>query len=315
MKRNNSSRRSSRNGQRYALTLIELVVVLTAGALLLGLAVPVLHAARAASKSEICLGNLREMMALTHEYTLSAGGRLPGPVIPSIPHDQLPLPTGGGASVTIMPTFLSVLGPVVGPRSNARLVTCPTMAEIVPDEYFAEFRANTGRVVFPFHYTLNNWGNAQPTSPPAPRGTHPAWYFGVRTSSEVQPPVHLGEIANPGREWGMADAWFRSRTIPYSWFQQEGTYQSAWSGEALPCFPPHLEFRRPPIGTQRGFNPTTVAAANADGLTNTAYFDGHAAAVPSRSCYIGPSQLFYGFRGTVNCDPIPQHFLDIMRWE
>ena len=116
----------------------------------------------------------------------------------------------------------------------------------------------------------------------------------------------------------IADAWFRSKNTALERIRHEGTYQWTWSGEALPNFAPHM--RRTPTGYQftdiasRLAESNRICQAKLDGWTNAAYFDGHAASVPSRRAHYNGTQVFYGFPGTVNpANPLPPH-LDI-RWE
>ena len=44
----------------------------------------------------------------------------------------------------------------------------------------------------------------------------------------------------------------------------------------------------------------SIRNRKSDGITNTLFFDGHAAGVPSRTYMVGAYEILYGFPGTVN---------------
>lgn len=71
--------RSRQRGRcdRYAFSLIELLVVVSIIALLLGLLLPVLSGARRQAKSAVCLSNLRQLGILLETYSRSYDGSLP----------------------------------------------------------------------------------------------------------------------------------------------------------------------------------------------------------------------------------------------
>ena len=65
--------------------------------------------------------------------------------------------------------------------------------------------------------------------------------------------------------------------------------------------------------TERQMAAIRIRQTQADGLTNTVFFDGHAAAVPSRTFTVNGFKLLYGFPGTVN--PLLTTSLGQMAWD
>ena len=281
-----------------AFTLTELLVVGLMIALVVLLLAPSLQAAAGRSETQVCLSNLRSLGMAVRLYAEQHNGILPGPLHPAVYHD---------VDEDIYPDpqryltwrLRSVLGDVI----TDRLVTCPTAAGVNPDANFEHFYEQTGRRVLPTHYVLNNygWGGLTGT-----RATNPPCYFGF---ASWQPefstaPVGYGAVPNAEREWMIVDAWYRPRTGGFEELQQDGPFQTSWTGEALPNFAPHE--RR---GSQnysfttedaRYLQSARIRNSKSDGITNTLFFDGHAAGVPSRTYTVGGWQFLYGFPGTVN---------------
>jgi prepilin-type processing-associated H-X9-DG protein len=196
-----------------------------------------------------------------------------------------------------------------------QVATCPTVAYVNPDENFT-LLINTKRI-FPTHYVLNNVGEGSDEGGPLGgiRTTNPQFYFGYSPPPGTQndpgqielmlkfAPRPLNRIVKPSDEWMMADAWWRPRNNSIGGeFQQEGPYQYDWSGEAFPNFAPHFARRiyRYTGTADRTIESERIRQARGDGKTNTAFFDGHAAPVVSMRYMVGPWELLYGFRGTVN---------------
>jgi prepilin-type processing-associated H-X9-DG protein len=197
---------------------------------------------------------------------------------------------------------------------------CPVMDQIVPEKHFYDFRAAHGRggALFPTHYVINDWGRdtaeqVVPGGTDTPRVTKPPYYFGFSYHSASQgedvntPPVAIAQIPKAPREWMLADAWYRPRDSVPGLPQQEGPFQTPWTGEALPNFAPHM---RRGSSSYTFENKTTrqqqsgrIRQAGLDGLTNTAFFDGHASSEKSVRLEIQGWEILYGFRGTVNPDP------------
>ena len=294
---------------KRAFTLTELVTIAAAGCLLLGLLMPALCAVGERNKTDVCLSNLHSLGLAVRMYA-EQDGKLPGRLHPAVSHETLepdyPSPLQYRSLVWLLRNQL-------GETIDDRLITCPVMAEINPDANFTRFDMGTGRSVYPVHYAVNNWGpnSSDPnySISGGVRTTNPQYYFGFAapypTPGLPFDPVRYGAVPNPDREWMLADAWYRSVNTGYPELQQEGPYQSSWSGEALPNFAPHLR-RIASVYSFTDSSGRTAASARirqrkSDGSTNTAFFDGHAASVPSQS-YVMPtgSVLLYGFPGTVN---------------
>ena len=144
-------------------------------------------------------------------------------------------------------------------------------------------------------------------------------YFGVSSWSASDaallaierqfPPRQLSKVQKTGEEWMIADAWYRKRTNASSpELQQEGPYQSDWTGEALPNFAPHgSRIREYAFGStgDRDSESSRIRSGKQDGKTNTVFFDGHAVPVKSRRLVANGFELLYGFPGTVNPRTIP----------
>jgi prepilin-type N-terminal cleavage/methylation domain-containing protein len=76
--RNASVREARRNTHRaHAFSLVELLVVIGIIAILMGLLLPTLQRARAASRRTVCLSNLRQIGVAIHAYTNDNNGSIP----------------------------------------------------------------------------------------------------------------------------------------------------------------------------------------------------------------------------------------------
>ncbi len=324
--------RKNQNG-RVAFTLIELLVVVAIIALLLSILLPAFGRAREQSKGIKCLTNLK---ALGQGVIAYAGEekRLPGPVHPALYRNQgidaltnhPEYPMSYNEALFHQQRFLTYkLKETFNDRTSwedsvtDQVSTCPKMLSVMPDEAFYAYENR----VYPTHYAINNVGeNGEGGAVGNVRTTDPAYYFGFSSYSasdpslaaleRQNPPQPISRVKKPAEEWMIADAWYRSRTNPaFPALQQEGPYQWEWTGNSLPCFAPHytrLEYRYEGASNRRTFA-TQIRNSRADGKTNTVYFDGHAAPVPSRSFTLGTTSLLYGFRGTVNSEQdMPQGY-------
>lgn len=292
----------ARSHERRAFTLTELLVVGLVVALVLLVVAPSLHAAAGRSKTQVCLDNLRSLGVAVRLYAEECG-TLPGPLHPAVWHAVLRDDYDPGWPYTREHALIWRLHVVLGDSITDRLVTCPVMGDIVPDSHFENFYEVTGRRVYPTHYVLNTYGWTDAGA--GVRATNPPWYFGHTYSAAGISPHAISEIPNAEREWMIADAWYRPHVnagLPE--LQQEGSYQFSWTGESLPNFAPH-EHRGSEDYTftsseARVMQSARIRESKSDGITNTLFFDGHAAGVPSKTYVVGGWELLYGFRGTVN---------------
>jgi prepilin-type N-terminal cleavage/methylation domain-containing protein len=311
-----------RSGRGF--TLIELLVVVSIIALLISILLPSLSRARKQAQLAVCSSNVRSIGLAVNTYASERGGKLPGPVHPAIYRRLVDYGTSAQRNRFLLWLLRGTLRDTSGTRSGGvgdKVSTCPTLASIVPDSHFSQFNSIKGWTdaggVHPSHYAINNVsgkvndaGAPAPSRGEEPKTTAPPDYFGYSPptpspTNPPTPPVNLGDIKNASREWMIADAWYRSRVSPYDVFKQEGPFQSSWSGEAFPNFAPHM--RKGSSGYTFSTTANRVAdcgvirQAKADGVTATAFFDGHAAPVRSKAAVInGNARLFYGFPGTMN---------------
>ena len=293
----------ARRVKRRAFTLTEVVMVLVMVSLLILLLAPSLNAAAGRGETQVCLDNLRSLGVAVRLYAEDCG-TLPGPLHPAVWHGMLRDDDNPVYQYIRDRTLAWKLRVALGESITDRLITCPVMNRINPDDNFRDFYETTGKLAYPTHYAINSYGSLanNPT-----RATNPRDYFGY---SDVLPnrnrsPVAFGAVANADREWMIADAWYRPRVFAtIAELQQEGPYQYSWTGEALPNFAPHelsgaRAYRFTDSDTRRSQS-SAIRQSKSDGITNTLFFDGHAAAAPSRTYMVGTFEILYGFPGTVN---------------
>ncbi|GJM24626.1 MAG: hypothetical protein DHS20C16_10410 [Phycisphaerae bacterium] len=327
---NRSNNKTLARRAKHGFTLVELLVVVSIIALLISILLPSLKKAREQAKATVCLSNLRALGQGIMLYATEYDGRLPGPLHPSLYREQTDQNyIDRGITNLDQIKFLKErqltykLTSVMNQRGEAKNVnisdgvsTCPSVERVLSDEHFDRFKNNTGRTVFPFHYALNNYGDT--SSDPDNDGfsdnvrkTNPPNYFGASppsgSTADPTSPTTMARIKRSSDEWAVADAWYRRRVSPLPFLQQDGTFQSNWSGTSLTFAPPHR--RKQPLivfdadTTERQTAATTFANKLQDGSTQAVFFDGHAAAVRSKTARAGGSfLLFNGFPGTVNID-------------
>lgn len=322
----------SRN--RSAFTLIELLVVVAIIALLISILIPSLQNVREQAKDVKCLANLRSMGQGVALYTADNLDALPSRLHPAIykwrgrdvlTNNPIQIMTGANLEYQenrFLSSFLKDVfndGHSLKDSVTDQVTTCPKLESINPEDNFIAFKQQTNKSVFPTHYVINNVGeaNADTASPiNGPRTTDPPYYFGF--SPPNLPPwsgaeatlaarhqgVGASRIKQASEEWMVADAWFRRRSnagLPT--LQQEGPYQSVWSGEALPFFAPHRSrFKSYRFGSpgERDNQASDVRNGKQDGRTMTVFFDGHAEPVQSQTLQLNGFELLYGFPGTRN---------------
>ena len=295
-----------------AFTLTELVVTIVSVAAILVTATSLFESTRDSNKNSICLSNLQQLNSAVRIYTEQNNNVLPNPMHPAIyRHQTLDTYLAHGynqqtAEQLLQRQLSHLLRGITGDNID-RIITCPTVDSIATDEHFKEFSSANSRTVFSTNYVLNNYTTPSNPNATCPRGTDPANYFGSESAvgGQVEEQAsQIGQIPNPTREWMIADAWYRVSPVSTIFeLQQEGPYQSAWSGEALPYFAPHSKRGSTKMYTdpfERRYAASRIHQDQSDGLTNTLFFDGHAAAVPSRTFVTNGFEILYGFPGTVN---------------
>lgn len=317
-----------RTCRRNGFTLIELLVVVAIIALLISILLPSLARAREQAKSTKCLANLSQMGKAIIMYSTTERGILPGRLHPAVYKTQTveylmdnPIQNLSRdqaiwyADRQLNNKVRKFLGESdTGDKSATdQLSTCPAGEQVNPVSNFVS-HVNSPNAVHPTYYSINNYGGTEPDAGPtdSPRTTIPAYYFGLSVSTNTpsaaqqldmsqNPSKNIDKINRPAEEWAVADAWYRKKTQSFTDIQQEGTYQVGWSGEALPYAPVHLgSISFDGSGTARQNLAAQARSAKQDGFTNTFFFDGHAAAVRSKTLVLGAFELLYGFPGTVN---------------
>jgi prepilin-type N-terminal cleavage/methylation domain-containing protein len=356
------SRRFSRRAAAF--TLIELLVVVAIIALLISILLPSLRRAREQAKNTVCLANLRSLGQGVVLYSTDEK-RLPGALHPAVYRNQglegLKLDENRNSIAEATLKYYAErqltykLRGVFNDNTSLKgsvtdkVATCPTLAGMYSDSDFDNWVIKDNKkLAFPTHYAINNWGPGNIDAPSGPTGqvreTKPGFYFGYSPSSTTDPsqkdlaakyPAQpLERIDKSSEEWMLADAWFRSRAGSSQLkLQQDGPFQSEWTGMYLPYFAPHnnqvggWQFpgsaARATTAAEFGnYNPKSSDPKRKIpqdvGSTATVFFDGHAELVKSRRLVQGGSGGFsgatalYGFRGTVNpIVPLPPEYL----WE
>ena len=266
--------RKRQHQSKTGFTLIELLVVVAIIALLISILLPSLQRARENAKSVICLSHLRSLGqgVITYESEESI---LPGRLHPALyrnqgidalmqsPYGNMSYETAKRNQARFLTFHLKRMfndGESFQNSTTDQVATCPTLEAINPDENFAAYHTATGRTAYPTHYVVNNHGvEADGTVPNPdgggavgnPRATNPSFYFGLslppgssnKDAREAARPGHpIGDVDRPAEEWMIADAWYRAGDSQpmFPELQQEGPYQSWWSGRAMPYFAPHF---------------------------------------------------------------------------
>lgn len=325
--------RSRHTGVLRAFTLIELLVVVAIIALLISILLPSLSRAREQSKAVVCLSNLRSLGQGVITAASEGRDKLPGALHPAVYRNQgldallndpIRTVTADRAKFLQARQLTYVLRATFNDSESVkdsitdRVSTCPTLAQINPDQNFDDFVTSTNRSVYPTHYVINNvglndesggsgsLGNMRTTSPAQYFGFSP-WEQGNSALDELAaryPPQSLTRIQRASEEWMLADAWYRKRAnAAFAELQQEGPYQWDWTGEALPNFAPHsgpLTSYSFTTSAERSQSSSRIRASKDDGRTNTVFFDGHAEPVRSKTLKVNGFELLYGFEGTVN---------------
>jgi prepilin-type N-terminal cleavage/methylation domain-containing protein len=332
-----------------AFTLIELLVVVAIIALLIAILLPSLARAREQAKSTKCLSNLRTLGQGITTFD-AEWGHLPGTKYTEVKQQDWPCGLFPGIyrnqgldallergvslsrarwfqfrqlSYKLRTQFTDSSGEANSMTDEVS--TCPVAEAVNPDDNFERTPQTVGYYVYPTHYVVNNVGTEDTQGGPVGgfRATNPQFYFGFSRYDDTArlmelearfPPQPLTKVQKPAEEWAVADAWYRMRpNTSTPELQQEGPYQWDYSGRAFPNFAIHFSGRMYSFESDNGrrAESSRIRQAKDDkGLTNTVYFDGHAASVPSKRLMLGDWELLYGFEGTVNplmASPPPDH--------
>jgi prepilin-type N-terminal cleavage/methylation domain-containing protein/prepilin-type processing-associated H-X9-DG protein len=321
-----------------AFTLIELLVVVAIIALLIAILLPSLARAREQAKSAKCLSNLRSLGQGVTTFD-AEWGHLPGTKYTEVNQDDWPcglfpgiyrnqgldalLERGVSLNRALWSQYRQLsyklraqFNDSSGDRNSAtdEVSTCPVAEAANPDENFERTPQTVGHYVYPTHYVVNNVGTTDTQGGPTGgfRATNPQFYFGFSRYDDTPPlmelerrfpPQPLTKIQKPAEEWAIADAWYRKIPNPsLPELQQEGPYQWDYSGVAFPNFAIHYSRKVYDFvdSAERNASSSRIREGKEDGVTNTAFFDGHAAPVESKTYYVGQWDLLYGFPGTMN---------------
>jgi len=312
---------------RGAFTLIELLVVVAIISMLIAMLLPSLSRARRQAKSVVCQSNLRTLGQGITSFAAGHNDRLPGPLHPAMYRDQgieaLTNPTNGLPPMDYdrakfqQTRFLTYVlrqeftdSDEMANSMSDEVSRCPVADEVNPDDNFVKYYERKGRPAYPTSYVVNTIGGVSDDPQGTPVGglrtTSPKLYFGWAYYDENAnhlPPTKLSKIGRPAEEWAVADAWYRPRVnASMGELQQEGPYQFDWTGESLPNFAPHFSGMVYDFvdSDERRATSTRIREGEEDGETNTAFFDGHAAPVRSKTYWAGGWDILYGFPGTVN---------------
>lgn len=357
-KRRTESGRACREVSGF--TLVELLVVVSIIALLIAILLPSLKKAREQTKSVVCLTHNKALITGVMTHASENGGSLPGPVHPAVYRKQTiedyrqfyidtgkSVPSDDSIRALRDRQITWVIRNAMGQRGGEggmdnvadSVATCPSTEGITPYSHFVEFAKTNNKMVMPTQYVLNHYGrftadDSQSGFTGNARTTTPPYYFGfspppgssqtVLDEAKQHPPTPLSRIRRASDEWMIADAWYRGKSNPAFLPQQEGPYQSEWTGLALPGFAPHFRRGSKAVPIAEAAWKTfaaSVSSSRSDGKTNAGYFDGHASSVPSKKMfYINRSgsespALAYGFPGTVNGELPPESVGGSLLWK
>lgn len=304
-----------RNRKR-AFTLIELLVVVSIIALLIAILLPSLSKAREQARWAKCLGNLHAVSIATVTYTTDYNGTLPGPLHPAVArnvhdlgdpdqddHSALKTVDKQKSLIWLLRPYFSSGGGFAQESKVADEVSkCPTAVLVSPD---ADFRRPGGILNRPYNYAINSWGPTfltigVPTYDPGGwYHTDPPFYFGVwyytdqdfeeaRFKGGVWKPKKIESIKFASAEYSVGDAWYRkvaqATRIGSKKREFLGTFPSENSGSPLPSAPYHVTNLARIRSTRNSgqLNQGTLPKIAFRGMTNLAYFDGHAAGYRGR---------------------------------
>ena len=243
---------------RVGFTLVELLVVIGIIALLIGILLPVLSSARAASQNVACLSNIRQLSTTVMLYVNDSDGTLP---------------YAWGPDGELVNRTLRVFMDDDSRRGGlTRTYECPSVLVPLGQEFFSTYAVNLGTFIF----------SPPSVVPPRPaekivnvqRSTE-VLMFGDANQTKAFPPGS-GQPSGGSEEF----LWFTDRTepatdegAPVEFVYQPDEEEEIDRDQTLPTVHNIDEVGRP--GALRYRHGTNVDQEN--GSANVAFHDGHAA--------------------------------------
>ena len=233
------------NSDRYAFTLVELLVVIGIIALLISILLPALSKARASAQRLVCLSNMRQVGMAVQQYTIDNNGAFPS----LLPRGDVP---GSDYWLLMIPPYLASGQMIHDWNSAARIAhfgNCPTMAAT-----YSAMGLNPNSWQFAMNWTLgpsNNvpyWRKISRLKTPTDtivlseagyNASGPIWWqlddYYMRVAANYTKGVH-GQYSNIFWADGHAGAWENVDLLgayPY----RSGDPQDKWSAGFKPWAP------------------------------------------------------------------------------
>jgi len=250
---NRQSAIGNRKSTREAFTLIELVVVIAVMALLMGILMPALAAARSSSRALACKSNLRQLLIASIGYATENDGFY----VPAASDiwDNAGLYRWHGRRDTLDEPFDPLRGPLAGYLAGGRAKECPGKVDFVKGQ---AWKTNFEQGCGGYGYNMTYIGSR-------------IWQNGVHTTQTWKDAyaltTRMTEIAAPGQTLMFADTAMandRRSFIEYSFAEPPFT---VYSGRPVTEF-----YMSPSVHFRHGNLP-----AGRQGLSNIGWADGHIA--------------------------------------